>query len=113
MSRLHITNSEIAELCGVSLQAVTGWLKTGRVKHEHIETLAKRFGRSMAWMLVGDQGMSSLAEDERLTPRQLAVLGLLDGLTDEQQEEFFRELQEAKRRNDALYEALSKRRGSA
>ena len=45
-----------------------------------------------------------------LTPRQRAILGLLDGLTDEQQDEFFRALQDQKQKNDALLEALLKRR---
>ena len=45
-----------------------------------------------------------------MTPRQQAVLQLFDGLTKSQQEEFFRELDQAKRRNDELLDELGHKR---
>lgn len=46
-----------------------------------------------------------------LTPRLQALVGLFEGLTEEQQEETLRELEETQRRNAALYAALKKKLG--
>ena len=49
--------------------------------------------------------------ERRLTPRQRAFLGYLDGLTETQQQEVMRELQETKRLNDELFEELLTKKG--
>ena len=49
--------------------------------------------------------------ERRLTPRQRAFLGYLDELTETQQQEVMRELQETKRLNDELFEELLTKKG--
>lgn len=45
-----------------------------------------------------------------LTPRQQALLGLFEGLTDRQKDDLIRELQEKKQQNDELLTELLKRK---
>jgi len=47
-----------------------------------------------------------------LNPRQQALLGLFDGLTESQQEEEIRRLQAQKQQNDELLNELLKRRSA-
>jgi SOS-response transcriptional repressor LexA len=43
--------SAIAEACGVTPQAVTGWRETGRIHKKHLAKLAELTGRPLAWWL--------------------------------------------------------------
>lgn len=54
--------SELAEACGVTPQAVSGWRKNGRVHKRHLETLAELTGKPLEHFLVSDKkrnGMQS------------------------------------------------------
>ncbi|SPA44635.1 LexA family transcriptional regulator [Cupriavidus taiwanensis] len=44
----------LAKECGVSRQAVYGWLKTGRVAKEHLPVFAKLSGKPLEWWLGSD-----------------------------------------------------------
>ncbi|SOY65627.1 putative phage repressor [Cupriavidus phytorum] len=44
----------LAKACGVSRQAVYGWLKTGRVAKEHLPVFAKLSGKPLEWWLGSD-----------------------------------------------------------
>jgi transcriptional regulator with XRE-family HTH domain len=91
MTREHVTNTEVAELCGVSLQAVTGWLQTGRVSHKHFPALSHRLKVSVQWLMTGADHTEETALPKRtqrlvdgfhlLTPAvQAHVLGLVEAL---------------------------------
>lgn len=47
------SKTAIAVACGVSDQAVTGWLKTGRVHKRNLPVIAKETGYSLQWLLDG------------------------------------------------------------
>ncbi len=91
MQRERVSNTEIAELCGVSLQAVTGWLQTGRVSHKHFPALSHRLKVSVQWLMTGEDRAEETALPKRtqrlidgfhlLTPAvQAHVLGIVEAL---------------------------------
>ena len=60
MEGAGVSNSQLADLCGVSIQAVTGWLQTGRISHKHFPALAHRLRVSVPWLMTGhDDGEQS------------------------------------------------------
>jgi len=91
MERERVSNSELAELCGVSIQAVTGWLQTGRVSRKHFPALAHRLRVSVPWLMTGQDDSEESALPKRtqrlvdafhlLTPAvQAHVLGIAEAL---------------------------------
>lgn len=54
-----IKQSDIANACGVTKQAVQGWLKTGRFDKKHLPKLAQLTGRPLAWWLDADSDLST------------------------------------------------------
>lgn len=54
-----LRQSEIAAACGVSKQAVQGWIKTGRVDKKHLPSLAAVSGKSLDWWLDSDSNAST------------------------------------------------------
>jgi transcriptional regulator with XRE-family HTH domain len=55
LTEAKISNSEIAKACGVTVQAVNGWLKTGRVGKQHLSTIARMTRRTIDGLL-GETG---------------------------------------------------------
>lgn len=45
---------DVAEACGVTVQAINGWKTNGRVGKQHIKTLARLTGLPVSWWLPGD-----------------------------------------------------------
>lgn len=60
-----VKQSAIAIACGVSKQAVQGWLKTGRIDKKHLITLAKLTGRDLTWWLEGPTSTAAASEEGR------------------------------------------------
>jgi transcriptional regulator with XRE-family HTH domain len=84
LAETGIRQSQIADGCGVSKQAVQGWVKTGRIDKKHLTTLAELSGRSLGWWLDADDGkeqtsIDKVFEDWRLkaSPRSVAVIDQL------------------------------------
>ncbi|GGX32601.1 hypothetical protein GCM10007242_44410 [Pigmentiphaga litoralis] len=48
-----ISAREVAEACGVSVQAINGWKNNGRIAKEHLRTLAGLTGLPVSWWLPG------------------------------------------------------------
>ncbi len=46
-----IKPAELARACDMSIQAVQGWLKTGRIDKKHLPALAAATGRPLEWWL--------------------------------------------------------------
>jgi transcriptional regulator with XRE-family HTH domain len=91
MQRERVSNTELAELCGVSLQAVTGWLQTGRVSRKHFPLLSHRLRVSVQWLMTGsehDEPATLPKKTQRLVdafhllapPVQAHVLGIVESL---------------------------------
>lgn len=51
--RPGIKKSKIAEICGVSPQAVSGWLNTGRIDKKNLSIIADHTGCDIDWLLSG------------------------------------------------------------
>lgn len=47
------SKTAIAEACGVTPQAVTGWIKKGSIAKEHLPTIAKLCGVDLNWLITG------------------------------------------------------------
>lgn len=58
----RISKAEIARRLGVSPQAVTGWLKTGRIGKQTLRRFAEETGANLS-QLMGGEGNTSSADD--------------------------------------------------
>ena len=65
ISNPPIKQSTVAEECGVTKQAVQGWLKTGRFDKKHLPKLAKLTNRPLSWWLDDESEITnqSILED--------------------------------------------------
>lgn len=91
------------------------WLAKEEAKRQNINEHSARgieikLALPRGW-LDQEGGAEEIPSTPMLTPRLQALVGLFEGLTEEQQEETLRELEETQRRNAALYEALKKKLG--
>ena len=72
MDAAKIKNVRIAEVCGVSEQAVGGWLKSGRIDEKHFAAICKAVNRSPEWLATGLEPDSiAIAEAFQLMPPDL------------------------------------------
>lgn len=60
----QLKQTDIAIACGVTKQAVQGWLKTGRIAKNHLPKLADITGRPLAWWLAGEHTDELVQQDE-------------------------------------------------
>ena len=58
-----LSQSAIAQACGVSKQAVQGWKNTGRVDKKHLPALAQASGRPLSWWLDYSEDSHGVAAD--------------------------------------------------
>lgn len=96
-----LRNSDLAEACDVSLQAVGQWLKTARIHRKHFPRLASLFGVSIQYLLTGDE--PSTVEIESIQEERL--IQAFRGLPPEKRDELIRDLDKAEQ---ALKGALKK-----
>ncbi len=68
LTHAGMTQSRLAEIAGVTVQAVGQWLKTSRVDKRHFPTIAKATGVRMEWLLAGDGPMLSSEVREHTPP---------------------------------------------
>jgi DNA-binding Xre family transcriptional regulator len=80
----EIKQTDIAKECGVTKQAVQGWIKTGRFDKKHLSTLSRVTGKPLWWWLDADpeasaEALVSSLEDWRLqaSSRSQAVIDTL------------------------------------
>ena len=117
--------TELAELFGLSANAVSKWIKSGKIGRDRIPVIARFLGVTMEWLLTGREpktlqdaryippvGSVNLSLEPPLTPRDRALLDLFHGLTSEQQDAYLRDLETTQRRNAEIFEALSRQRKS-
>lgn len=109
-----VTLETFGKWCGVSKAAVQQWeAEDGTTPSwEALLTLQRKKRVNPKWVLHGgpDSDIFRPLDAEELNPRQRAILDLFDGLTETQQEKFFRELQDAQQRNEEIFLALSRKR---
>lgn len=51
----RISQVRVATECGVTKQAVQGWLRTGRIDKKHLPKLSELTGKPLAWWLSGQE----------------------------------------------------------
>ncbi len=88
--------AKVAQRCAVTPQAVTGWLKTGRIDKKHLLTINKLTGHGFEWLLTGEDplrvapGASGTETDHPLvsplTQREHGLLLLFRQFSREEQE---------------------------
>lgn len=106
-----LTPDELAVKAGGKVtQGIVAALETRDSRaSQYAARIAAALGVSVDELLTGESQASKQAAPA-LNPKQQALLGLFDGLTQRQQEELIRELQEKKQQNEELLTELLKRR---
>lgn len=67
------SQSAIAEACGVTNQAITGWTKNGRIHKKHLPIISRECGVDLNWLITG--------EEKAPTEKQL-LTSILDEIKD-------------------------------
>lgn len=99
------TDTELAKALGTTSSTVSSWKARESVPYAKCVEIARQFNISLDWLLTGDGTMlkGGVAEpmlEQPLTPRQQAVLGLFNALSDEKQREILSALEDKKRMID-------------
>lgn len=68
-----VMQKDIAVACHRTVQAVSGWVKTGKVRKEHLPIIADVCGVSLAWLLTG-QGPMKTGREHPVIQRLVALL---------------------------------------
>lgn len=107
-----LTQEQLAAKAGgkVTQGIVAALEKRDSETSKHAARIAVALGVSLDALLTGDTNPAEGQPKSELNPRQQALLGLFDGLTQRQQEDLIRELQEKKQQNEELLTELLKRR---
>lgn len=69
IERAELNQKNVATFCGVTDQAVSGWIKTSKIKSEHLERVASLTKTRMEWLQTGKGPM----EDVRAIEDALAL----------------------------------------
>jgi transcriptional regulator with XRE-family HTH domain len=117
-TRLGLKQQALGALAGVSKSAVSQWEREITTPDgDSLLSLHKKKGINPDWVLYGTGEMFVVrgnASDALtvLTPRQKALLGYFSGLTDAQQDDVLRELQDKERLNQEILEQLTLKKAS-
>lgn len=114
-----IKQIDLARACGVSTASVSAWFSgdTKSLRGSNLTKVAALLRVNPLWLAESrgpkhPGGVTTESVLPSLNPRQQALLGLFDGLTDSQQEEEIRRLQAQKQQNDELLTELLKRKSA-
>ena len=66
IAKSGLKKSDIARACDVSPQALTGWLKTGRISKESLAIIARVSGVDLDWLITG--------KSEKLNPAFISLI---------------------------------------
>jgi hypothetical protein len=105
----------VARMFKVSGEAVRKWLAGESIPNtKRIQKMAEKLGVRGEWLLTGQGPMLASAAAEEadssysaVDSRQLRLLSSFKELTESQQDEVLREVEEIKQRNEAIFEELS------
>lgn len=99
------SDTRLCEVLDVSRQTLASWLSRDSVPYAICIEIAENKGLTLDWLLTGEGpmlkgGVKEAVEEQALTPRQQAVLGLFNALPDEKQREILSALEDKKRMID-------------
>lgn len=113
--------TNLANKLGRGVAQIYQWVKaspdskTGKprvIGNNSARYIEDALGKPSGWMdNQSTQLVTTTSDQPNLNPRETALLGLFNGLTKSQQEEFLRDVEAQKQTNDALLDELLKRRG--
>lgn len=95
---------------GITQGIIAALEKRDSETSKHAARIAAALGVSVDALLTGEGPPTEKPAAPALNPKQQALLGLFDGLTQRQQEDLIRELQEKKQQNEELLTELLKRK---
>ncbi|HAS86483.1 MAG TPA: helix-turn-helix domain-containing protein [Candidatus Competibacteraceae bacterium] len=100
---------DLARAVGVSSASVTQWEQgqTKGLKPENLVAVARALEVSTDWLGAKKGPMERGVTLDMVSPREMAFLLNLRGLTDKQQDEAMRDVEAKKRQNEEIYEALA------
>lgn len=119
--QLGWTLEEMSSRCGVEIGTISAIENRDSDRSKYFGAIAKAFGLTIEQLSdIGTDWLSGPSVSGKdisqpaaaLTPRQQALLGLFEGLTDSQKDALIRELQEKKQQNDKLLTELLKRKAT-
>ncbi|WP_396957045.1 helix-turn-helix domain-containing protein [Nitrosomonas sp.] len=119
--QLGWTLEEMSSRCGVEIGTISAIENRDSDRSKYFGAIAKAFGLTIEQLSdIGTDWLSGPSVSGKdisqpaaaLTPRQQALLGLFEGLTDSQKDALIRELQEKKQQNDELLTELLKRKAT-
>jgi len=119
--QLGWTLEEMSSRCGVEIGTISAIENRDSDRSKYFGDIAKAFGLTIEQLSdIGTDWLSGPSVSGKdisqpaaaLTPRQQALLGLFEGLTDSQKDALIRELQEKKQQNDELLTELLKRKAT-
>ena len=99
------SKTEMAKVANVSKQAVTGWVRTGKISKESALAVADAAGVSVPWLLGEDVG-----EKDGLKPDEQRLLELYRQLPEDEQQNMLRIFTLRLRELDDMYEKYMSRR---
>jgi SOS-response transcriptional repressor LexA len=65
MDKAGVTNGELAEATGATIQAVGDWLKTGGIARDRLPAIRAKVGCSIDWLLTGEPANTSTGPEIR------------------------------------------------
>lgn len=84
IERANISQVQLAKACGVTPQAVTGWIRDGAIKKKHLVAVAKLTGCTVEWLLTDRENRKGNEEmGVSDAPTHSYSSGALDALTDD------------------------------
>lgn len=62
MDAAEVTNGQLAEATGVTIQAVGDWLRTGKIGRDRLALISKKLRRSIDWLLMGESPIDDVID---------------------------------------------------
>jgi transcriptional regulator with XRE-family HTH domain len=62
MDAARVTNSQLAEASGISVQGVGDWLRTGKISRDRLPAISKAIKRSIDWLLTGESPIDDVID---------------------------------------------------
>jgi transcriptional regulator with XRE-family HTH domain len=107
----HGRQRYVAKLFKVSQKGARKWLEGEAFPALwRIKEIAQELNVRAEWLLTGQGPKEDDRRKPELTPKQAILLNHFEALTEGQQGELLRELEETKQRNEALFEELSRKK---